>query len=131
MKTLIALALLIAATIAAQAQSVKIILISNDGSIQATNQVTLSADKVSGLISKWNLDSKSKTNAGSAALTFNAFIFQEITDKGAEWTLQAGRDALKAAGVTNSIPDKAALLWAALNATQQTNVVNYLNQLGQ
>lgn len=93
--------------------------------------MTLSASLVSGLISKWNLNTTTRTNAGLSALTFNAFVFQELTDKSQEWLLQAGKDAIKAAGVTNNIPDKAAINWFSFSTNQQNAVVTFLNNVPQ
>lgn len=131
MKKLLLILSLVALPFLGHAQSVTIRVVANDGVNQTTNTVSLSADKVSGLVSSWNKDSQTKTNAGGTALTFGGFILQELGDKGAEWTLQAGKDAIKAAGVTNAIPDVAARRWFLMTAPQQTNVVNYLNTVSQ
>lgn len=124
MKILVLTSFLALFALSAQAQSVTIRIVSNDGSNSATNTVNLSSDKVAGLLSAWAKDSAAK---GAAAISFNAFILQELSDKGAEWSLQAGRDAIKSAGVTNTIPDIAARRWFSLSSAQQTNAVNYLN----
>jgi len=118
-----------------QAQSVSVRAITNDGSIQATNTVNLPATMVSGLLSLWADDSRSKTNAGLTALTFNAFVTQELGDKSADWNRRGGLDAAKAFALTQgqtnlAIPNKVGDLWSGLTQTQRTNFINFITTVG-
>jgi hypothetical protein len=133
MKTILAVLLLTAAQTTAQSVSVR--AITNDGSIQATNAVNLPSTMVQGLLSLWADDSRSKTNAGAAALTFNQFVTQELGDKSADWNRRGGLDAAKTFAITQgqtnlSIPNIVGDRWSGFTQAQRTNVISFLSSIG-
>ena len=135
MKMKLAVLALLLCGIAAEAQSVSVRAITNDGSIQATNTVNLPATMVSGLLALWADDTRSKTNAGQAALTFNAFVTQELGDKSADWNRRGGLDAARVFALTQGqtnivIPNKVGDLWSGLTQTQRTNFINFITTVG-
>jgi hypothetical protein len=119
-----------AGAISASAQSVTISIVANDGNGAATNVMQVPAVRVQGLLAMWAEDSKSKTNAGSSALTFGQFIVQEIRDKGTDYANKGAIGDMLNWGITNP-PAKLVSVWPSLTAAQKTNAVQYINQVGQ
>lgn len=136
MKKLLLSISLIALALNVSAQSVAIRIIANDGSVNSTNNITLPAHVVSGLIAAWQDDSRAKTNASppTAALKLSAFVAQEIGDKSrAEWEVRGNKEAAIAffaanggASLTNDIPPRLITAWPNLTGTQRLNAVQHL-----
>ena len=124
------LPLILAGAINASAQSVTITIVANDGSTTTTNVMQVPAVRVQGLLTMWGEDSKSKTNAGSAALTFGQFIVQEVRDKGTDYANKGAVADMLSWGITNP-PAKLVSVWPGLTAAQKTNAVNYIRQVGE
>lgn len=129
------------AAIAAQAQTVTIRVIANDGSLQTTNTISMTSSNalsttLAGVIAAWGKDSASKSNAGNAALNLSTFVVQEVTDKSSEW-FKAGIESLrpvviaqmKTIGLTNNVTpsDDLVVRWNGFTAAKQTNIVNTFN----
>lgn len=126
------LALLLASATIAQAQSVTISIVANDGNATTTNTIQVAAVRVQGLLTLWGEDCKNKTNASppAAALTFGQFIVQEIRDRGQDYQNKGVVSDMLTWGITNA-PAKLIANWPNLTAVQKTNAVNYLKQIGE
>jgi len=131
----ILVSVLLFSALAAHAQSVSVRVTTNDGSLQATNTINVPAIYVSGLLAQWNDNSRTRTNSGLLALTFNAYVSQELGDKSAEWNRRGGLDAATAFALTQgqtnlAIPNKVGDLWGGFTQTQRTNVILFISTVG-
>jgi len=135
MKRILLLPALLLAAATVQAQSVSVRVTTNDGSLQATNTINVPAIYVSGLLAQWNDNSRTRTNSGLLALTFNAYVSQELGDKSAEWNRRGGLDAAAAFALTQgqtnlAIPHKIGDLWGGLTQAQRTNAILFIVTAG-
>jgi len=117
------------------AQSVSVRVVTNDGSLQATNTINVPAIYVQGLLAQWGDNSRVRTNAGLAALTFNAYVTQELGDKSNEWNRRGGLDAAAAFALTQgqtnlAIPPKIGDLWGGFTQAQRTNAILFIVTVG-
>jgi hypothetical protein len=117
------------------AQSVSVRVVTNDGSLQATNTINVPAIYVQGMLALWADNSRTRTNAGLAALTFNQFASQELGDKSAEWNRRGGLDAAAAFALTQgqtnlAIPNRVGDLWGGFTQAQRTNVIQFISTVG-
>jgi len=135
MKRTLILSALLLWGIVGQAQSVSVRVTTNDGSVGATNTINVPAIYVQGLLAQWGDNSRTRTNAGLLALTFNAYVSQELGDKSAEWNRRGGLDAATAFALTQgqtnlAIPNKVGDLWGGFTQTQRTNVILFISTVG-
>jgi len=131
----ILVSVLLFSALAAHAQSVSVRVTTNDGSVGATNTINVPAIYVQGLLAQWNDNSRTRTNAGLSALTFNAYVSQELGDKSAEWNRRGGLDAAAAFALTQgqtnlAIPPKIGDLWGGLTQAQRTNAILFIVTVG-
>lgn len=133
----ITLLILSALPIFVMAQSINIRVVANDGSVMTTNTMTLSSDRVQGLLVLHGENNARRTNSGLPVINFSFFCLQEFNDKSEEWRLRAGNDSAlalaSAMGATNitSIPIRVSQKWFELTLAQRTNAINYLSQIEQ
>jgi len=131
----ILVSVLLFSALAAHAQSVSVRVTTNDGSVGATNTINVPAIYVQGLLAQWGDNSRTRTNAGLSALTFNAYVSQELGDKSAEWNRRGGLDAAAAFALTQgqtnlAIPHKIGDLWGGLTQAQRTNAILFIVTAG-